>query len=50
MREDYIFRFPDKSPYENISKPVEIRIYGFSGQYGGHKISLKAFKLFGEIV
>jgi hypothetical protein len=46
---EYVFRLPDTPVYESITGPVEIRIYGYSGQYGGHKTSLIDFKLNGTI-
>jgi len=38
---------PEDAAYQGITAPVEFRIYGFSGQYGGasHKTSLMSYKL-----
>jgi hypothetical protein len=46
---EFVFTLPDTLEYSNISGGVEFRIYGFSGQYGGHRTSLTAFKLNGQI-
>jgi hypothetical protein len=43
------FLLPDTAAYTGITGPVEFRIVGFSGQYGGHKTSLVAFKLYGGL-
>ncbi|MBX7245518.1 MAG: hypothetical protein K1X53_08460 [Candidatus Sumerlaeaceae bacterium] len=47
---EYTFRLPDSPQYENLTGPVEVRIVGFQGQYGGHRTSLTHFKLFGDVV
>jgi hypothetical protein len=47
---EFEFTLPDTTLYSNISGAVEFRIYGFSGQYGGHRTSLTAFKLNGQIL
>ncbi len=41
------FNLPDAAEYENISNKFEIRIVGYSGQWGGHKTSLLGFRLNG---
>ena len=46
---EFAFRLPDTSRYSGINQPVELRIYGYSGQYSGHKSSLTAFKLKGQM-
>jgi hypothetical protein len=37
--------FPDLAAYDGLTGPVQIRIYGFAAQYGGHRTRLAAFKL-----
>jgi hypothetical protein len=39
------FRLPGTVTYRALSGSVGFRIYGFSGQYGGHKTSLISFKI-----
>ncbi|MBX3728878.1 MAG: hypothetical protein KF858_06810 [Candidatus Sumerlaeia bacterium] len=41
---------PDEQAFRQIEGPVEFRIYGHAGQYGGHDTSLLAVRLDGEIV
>jgi len=41
----YAFTLPDTAVYRALSGPTGFRIYGFSGQYGGHKTSLISFKI-----
>jgi len=48
--EQWTFALPDRSAYQQIQKPFELRLYGFSGQYAGHKTSLLAFRMGGQIV
>ena len=43
--QEFVFTLPDMLAYQSLTSPVEIRIYGFSGQYAGHKTSLRAFKV-----
>lgn len=43
--QEFTFRLPDTPAYENLSAPIEVRIYGYSGQYAGHKTSIRAFKI-----
>jgi hypothetical protein len=47
---EFVFNLPDTAEYNNVIGPVEFRIYGFSGQYGGHRTSLTDFKLKGQIM
>jgi hypothetical protein len=42
---DYAVRFPDSAAYNSLTAPLEIRIYGFAAQFGGHRARLMAFKL-----
>jgi hypothetical protein len=37
--------FPDLAAYDGLTGPVQVRIYGFAAQYGGHRTRLAAFKL-----
>ena len=37
---EFSFSLPDTQDYSDLTDPVEIRIYGYSGQWGGHKTSL----------
>jgi hypothetical protein len=46
---EYSFTLPNTAAYNGITAPFELRLYGFSGQYGGHKTSLVAFRLDGVI-
>jgi hypothetical protein len=48
--QEFSFLLPDTPAYSGITGPMETRIVGYSGQYGGHKTSLVAFKLYGAIV
>jgi len=43
---------PASAAYQAVTAPVEFRIYGFSGQYGGasHKTSVMSFKLRAQYV
>jgi hypothetical protein len=36
---------PDLASYDGLTGPVQIRVYGFAAQYGGHRTRLAAFKL-----
>ncbi len=36
---------PDLASYGGLTGPVQIRIYGFAAQFGGHRSRLTAFKL-----
>jgi hypothetical protein len=47
---EFSFSLPDTQHYSDLTDPVEIRIYGYSGQWGGHKTSLMDFKLSGKII
>jgi hypothetical protein len=42
---EFIFTLPNIVAYSNVTSAVTFRIVGYSGQYGGHKTSLRAFKL-----
>ncbi len=46
---EFTFTLPDTSAYDAVSVPLEFRIYGFRGQYGGHRTSLTEFRLNGQI-
>lgn len=48
----YDVTLPHSAAYQSVTTPVEFRIYGFSGQYGGegHKTSLMSFKLRAQYV
>jgi len=41
----HTFRFPTTAAYRAISGPLQIRIYGFSGQFDNHPCGLVDFKL-----
>jgi len=43
--QQFSLSLPDTAAYQAISGPFAIRIYGFSGQWGGHRTSLIQFKL-----
>jgi len=47
---EFVFTLPDTAAYGPVSGPVELRLYGYSGQYGGHRTSLLAFKLKGQVI
>jgi hypothetical protein len=42
---EYVVRFPDSTAYDGLTAPLQIRIYGFAAQFGGHRARLSAFKL-----
>jgi hypothetical protein len=42
---EFVFTLPNTATYSNVTTAVTFRICGYSGQYGGHKTSLRAFKL-----
>ncbi|MBN2369620.1 MAG: hypothetical protein JXO72_03960 [Vicinamibacteria bacterium] len=44
---DFEIALPSSPAYGSLSGQFEIRIYGYAGQYGGHKTSLIAFSLGG---
>jgi len=48
--EQLTFTLPDRPAYAGIAGPFEVRLYGFSGQYAGHKTGLLTFRLDGRIV
>ena len=41
---DFTFSLPDLAAYDS-AQAMEVRLYGFAGQYGGHRTSLTAFSL-----
>lgn len=41
----FTFQLPDTPAYQGLTGPVEIRIYGYGGQYLGHDFALQAFSL-----
>ncbi len=46
----YGLTLPDDPAWNDLTGPVEFRLVGFAGQYGGHETSLRAVRLDGEIV
>ena len=42
---EFVFTLPNTATYADLTNGVTWRIVGYSGQYGGHKTSLRAFKL-----
>jgi hypothetical protein len=42
---EFVFTLPAAAAYENITGPVTFRLYGYGGQYDGHRTSLRAFRL-----
>jgi hypothetical protein len=42
---EFVFALPGDVTYSNLTSAVTFRIHGYSGQYAGHKTSLRAFKL-----
>jgi hypothetical protein len=42
---EFTFTLPDSAAYDGLTGPLEVRIYGFDAQYGGHRTRLTAFKL-----
>jgi hypothetical protein len=42
---EFVFTLPNPAAYSNVTSAVTLRLCGYSGQYGGHKTSLRAFKL-----
>jgi hypothetical protein len=47
--EQLTFTLPNTAAYSRITGPFELRLYGFSGQYAGHKTSLLSFRLNGQV-
>ncbi|MCG6928796.1 MAG: hypothetical protein LJF30_26260 [Acidobacteria bacterium] len=45
---DFAFDLPDLAAYDTTTT-IEIRLYGFAGQYGGHRSSLTAFAIGNEL-
>jgi hypothetical protein len=46
---EFTFTLPDLPAYDGLTAPLEIRLYGFDAQYGGHRTRLTAFKLREEV-
>jgi hypothetical protein len=46
---DVELRLPATTAYAAVSGAFELRIYGYAGQYGGHKTSLVSFTLGGKL-
>jgi hypothetical protein len=46
---EFVFKLPDAAAYSNLTSAVTFRLVGYSGQYGGHKTSLRAFKLTADL-
>lgn len=42
---EFVFSLPNTAAYSNVTSAVTFRLCGYSGQYGGHRTSLRAFKL-----
>ena len=42
---EFVFTLPNTAAYSNVTSAVTFRLVGYSGQYAGHKTSLRAFKL-----
>lgn len=42
---EFVVGLPDLPAYQGLKAPLEIRVYGFAAQYGGHRTSLKAVRL-----
>jgi hypothetical protein len=42
---EFIFQLPDMAAYSNLTTAITFRLCGYSGQYAGHRTSLRAFKL-----
>jgi hypothetical protein len=42
---EFVFMLPNSAVYSNLTSAVTFRVCGYSGQYAGHKTSLRAFKL-----
>lgn len=43
--QEFVFQLPDTAAYADLTAAFTVRIVGYAGQYGGHKTSLRAFKL-----
>lgn len=48
-RLEFSFQLPGTEAYGNLAGPVELRLYGFSGQYGGHRAALLDFAMAGTV-
>jgi hypothetical protein len=42
---EFVFTLPNTAAYSSLTNTVTFCIYGYAGQYAGHKTSLRAFKL-----
>jgi hypothetical protein len=42
---EFVFALPNTAAYAKVTSRFTFRLYGYSGQHGGHKTSLRAFKL-----
>jgi hypothetical protein len=47
---NFVAILPDTPEYAAVAEPFEVRIVGFSGQYGGHKTSLVGLKIGGKML
>jgi hypothetical protein len=41
---EFVFDLPDAAGFDSVPS-IEVRVYGFAGQWGGHRTSLSAFSL-----
>ena len=46
---EFVFTLPDTAAYSNLTSAMTFRLVGYSGQYAGHKTSLRAFKLTADL-
>lgn len=42
---EFVFKLPGSEAYARVAGRFEFRLVGYGGQYGGHKTSLRAFRL-----
>jgi hypothetical protein len=42
---EFVVALPNTAAYSNLTSAITFRVCGYSGQYGGHRTSLRAFKL-----
>jgi hypothetical protein len=42
---EFVVTLPDSAAYDGITAPLQIRVYLFAAQFGGHRARLMAFKL-----
>jgi hypothetical protein len=45
---EFVLTLPDTAAYSNLTSAVTFRLVGYSGQYAGHKTSLRALKLIAD--